>query len=340
MTPFLQTEYEFLPIGTGLDINYSSSGYRYKVNNHLGRGGWASSSPANIHDEYFDPDWAYYVQKSAAAIVSSNWDALTFIAEIKHLHRMFNKTAGRLHRLMLDAASRRREIIRSVDDLHGLWLEGRYGWRTLSYDIRDLHEVLTSVNDRRSRFRRNSGFTTTTNVSKETDYPEPPYRDLVASEDMNLSCSVRGSVIADISVPSIQFNPVVTAWEVTKLSFVVDWLVNVGQAINAATFLLFARSYVAAGGYRTDISLNQTYGTVATYGTCVVHSEDYQASYKAHYEERIPTSVSAIPRLKLRLDVPKVLDLGALVAQALGIRFVRDTRRAVGYIKNGSTYTE
>lgn len=267
---------------------------------------------------YVDPyDLEYLVQQAAASIYSSGWDAATFIAEISQLRRMLTGINKSLEKLLdLFDPRRTKGSIDQLQSAANLWLQGRYGWRTLKYDIQDLYEVLSSANERRTRYRQAKGFTVS---GSWTDYATSTSSGIVqgVSSDISWTGNLRGTVVADIDVPDFQFNPVTTAWEVTKLSFVVDWLLNVGQALEASSFLLKAKAYQAGGGLKFDFELERTFSLVSTTGTTVCHANDGRATGSAKVIKRIPMSVSAIPRIKLRMDEYKVIDSLALILQRL-----------------------
>lgn len=252
-------------------------------------------------------DLEYFVQQAAAAIYSSGWDAATFLAEIGQLRRMLSGIGKKLDDLSHG---------RSPGEIYDLYLEGRYGWRTLMYDIRDLHEVLSTANERRTRYREARGMT---DAGLWNDYSESTSNGVVTGVENSVSwtTNLRGTVVADIEIPDFQFNPVTTGWEVVRLSFLVDWLLNVGQALEASSFLLKAKSYQAAGGVRMDFHLNGLYHDLGgVSGTTVtINSASWHGS--ATFIQRVPMPVSALPRMKLRLNEWKVLDILALIAQRL-----------------------
>lgn len=277
---------------------------------------WCPNDIALVGDWHFvnwmsyvgELDFQYYVQKAAAAIYSSGWDALTFIAELKQLRRMLSGIGTKLDRLAKG---------RNPGELHDLWLEGRYGWRTLMYDIRDLHGALAQANARRTRYREAKGFTS----SGSWDSGIFTHNSAIIakwSSSLSWTANLRGTVVADIDIPDFQFNPVTTAWEVTKLSFVLDWLLNVGQALEAASFLLMVKDYRACGGYRVDFDVDGSTWLDGVSSSLIVDAVQ-TGSYRGTVTiiKRVPTSVSAYPRMKLRLDEFKIIDLLALIRQRL-----------------------
>jgi len=268
-----------------------------------------------------DPfDLEYLVQQAAAAIYSSGWDAATFIAEISQLRRMLTGIGKSLEKLTdLFDPRRTKNPGAQIAEAANLWLQGRYGWRTLKYDIQDFYEVITTANERRTRYRESKGFTTSGSWS---DYAESTSAGIITgiSSDISWTGNLRGTVVADIDIPDFQFNPVTTAWEVVRLSFVVDWLLNVGQALEASSFLLKTKNYRSGAGYKFNFELGTLYSTVGTTGSTIVHANDGSSSGDAEVISRIPMSVSALPRMKLRLDEWKVIDLLALTVQRLNRR--------------------
>lgn len=266
-------------------------------------GEWSYSYLSNFVDPY---DLQYYVQKAASTIYSSGWDAATFIAEIGQLRRMLSSVGKKISDLSQG---------RSPGELHNMWLEGRYGWRTLMYDIQDLHAVLSRTNERRTRYRQACGFSTSGSHSEYTDATSNGLT-VRYQTDYSWVVNMRGTVVADIDVPDFQFNPITTAWEVTKLSFVVDWLLNVGQALEAASFLLKTKAYSACGGVRIDFNMDGE-ASLLSYGTNLAAGVSGSWTGTARFIERVPMTVSALPRMKLRLNKWKVIDLLALVAQRL-----------------------
>jgi hypothetical protein len=257
-------------------------------------------------DKVGEVDLQYYVQKAASTIYTSGWDAATFIAEITQQLRMLSRVGKKLANLSQG---------RKPGELFDLWLEGSYGWRTLMYDIRDLQPALSAAKDRRTRYRQTCGFTTTGNWNESYMSGSDIVDEI--SNDISWTINMRGTVVADIDVPTFQFNPVTTAWEVTKLSFVIDWLLNVGQALEAASFLLAVKDYKACGGYKIDFNLtgSRVHVSHESYLSNVTSDGTWNATATAIC--RVPMTVSASPHMKLRLDGYKVIDLLALIAQRL-----------------------
>ena len=132
---------------------------------------------------------------------------------------------------------------------------------------------------------------------------------------MDHEISFRGAIVSDFVAPTFQFNPVVTAWEVVTLSFVVDWILNVGRALNAISFLATSEAYTAS--YSID------YRHVRTYERTVLPKAGWWHNTAGYVQEhmqvlkRTPCTVPSLPRLSVNLDSFKVLDLIALFLQRI-----------------------
>ena len=243
-------------------------------------------------------DW---VQIAASKIYSRGWDGLTFVAE---LHKVASMFKGFVRRLLSYG---------SATDLAKLWLEGRYGWRILAYDMQDISNLIGDIYDTAgiTRYKERAGY-----GEQYSDYETFEIETGVGTVEYYVqtvySASVRGTVIADIRPPHIGINPITTAWELITFSFVIDWVLNVGRALEALSFLTLSSEYTAGGG--TLITANrfcQSTG-ITTPNTNRTLSHDFYATSSCTLTRRSPTTVSAIPSLKPNLDALKVTDLIAL----------------------------
>lgn len=248
-----------------------------------------------------------YVQQAAAKIYSSGFDALTFLAEFTDVIRLFKTVGKQLLTLRLPKNWR---------DYSNEWLSWRYGWRTLMYDIQNINELLSEFDSKRTRWKETQGVTQRHEVSEVTS-KEFDYWYCQKTTTDKVTKSLRGTVIADIEIPKLQFNPFVTAWEKIPLSFVLDWFVTVGKAIDAASFLCFSSAYSASRGIRVDMERLRTLTDVSAKPGYVSGGCELALTTKAYREVRIPCSVPVTPHLTLNLDSKRVLDLVALVIQRL-----------------------
>jgi len=247
------------------------------------------------------------VQEAAAKIMSESFDALTFLAEFDKTLLMF---AGLVKRVI----SFKKILPSSRKGVANDWLESRYGWRTLLYDLEDLNKALKALSEP-SRLRHNKAASF---LGKDS------WQDIVNADTgtvklqtkytYNLEWKMTGSVTADVYRPIVSFNPLVTGWEIIPYSFVIDWLLGVGRSLLASSFLLTEAQYVSSIGIK--MTLNTTVSQIPTYwypgysGTVSLEGE-----WKHVLKYRVPCAVPTLPRFRVNLNVAKIYDLIAMLIQ-------------------------
>lgn len=249
-------------------------------------------TPVNdwITESGLDSD--YYVQAAAAAIYGRGWDALSFLGELKETYRLTRSILTRLIKMMGSGKFDPNKAMK-------WYLEGRYGWRPLLYDLESLYELIKGLDLSRTRFSERQG----ASVSLYKQTSSTPYQSAaltlnrVTTDQVEVSC--RGSVVADIRPPTLMFNIPITAWELTKLSFVIDWVLNVTQWLLSLNFLAFTIDYRASYGYRVawyrSCEISGSAGTdTVNYGGSFGGSS---ASSLLVVEMRTPASVSKVPQI-------------------------------------------
>jgi hypothetical protein len=298
-------------------VDYSAGSYWGKNTN---TGNWTSYSsffPAgrnipldgadpSILTNFFRAAPAHYgpslIQSAAARIQSSGWDAGTFIGELPQLRRMIRNIGRKTENMSRGHTAKR---------IQQLWLEGRYGWRTLAFDIRDLAEAVTEWDEQRKIHTERVG--TSWRESWESRVAIATNEgsfDHVWSLDQNFS--VRGAVSARISPPRFSIDPLKTAWELTRLSFVLDWVINVGNAIDAFRFLNASVAHTSSYGVHRTLT-----GTVGPENVEAAEDRELSVSYSGtcicESSVRIPAEISSLPLLTHRMITPEMsLDLMAL----------------------------
>lgn len=266
-------------------------------------------SALGIEAAYTPTDLQYYVDKAAAKIQSSGWDALTFLTELHLTLSMFSNLIFKVEKLTRGLPPER---------IENLWLEGRYGWRILKYDIQDIQKVIESLGKKvRTRYSESAGNTmveSKTIVLHEGAGQE--YSHLLVGQD-TVQVGLRGHVTADILVDSISLNPFISVWEVTNFSFIIDWFIGIGSALSALDFLLQASDYQASSGFRVsyDRILKFTYTPTNTPWGPVTVDADIWGSSNVTVKSRTPASVSFQPHIKIRLNEYKIIDLIAIIVQ-------------------------
>jgi hypothetical protein len=258
---------------------------------------------------------SYYAQNAAAKIYNQGYDALTSLAELADTRKMFINLGKRLWKMKIPKKIfRNGKKAASLKSVANDWMEGRYGWRTLVYDITSLNDALRNFDESRTRYSERSGDHWSTSSYSEVPVTWSAFYGLKTIQDQ-VSIQVRGSVAADIEVPKFQFNPLQTGWEVIPFSFVIDWFLGVGRALSALSFLSLQRKYVASVGSRITVERTFTFDTTSFktgYSGDGVHQT---GSCKAVLDTRHPWHVPIFPLPSLHINTLKIADLGAMIIQ-------------------------
>jgi hypothetical protein len=265
-----------------------------------GEHAWLDSSMESL---YAPSDLQQHVIDAASRINGNGHDSLTFLVEVRKLRRLFKGVVSKTLSLMKG---------KSPGQITNLWLEARYGWRTLLYDLEDLDDAIRNFNVKRSRFSERSGLSYNQHITDTASVVTSAYSHSVTSGHY-INVSARGAVTADITPSKFQFQPARTAWELVPFSFVLDWFVDVGAALEAQTFLFLANGYEASTGYRLTVnSYGSSYGASPIY-PCISASISSNSQGFGVWERRMPATVSLSPPTRINLDTWKILDLISLL---------------------------
>lgn len=228
---------------------------------------------------------------------------------------------------------------RRLDYATSKWLEYRYGWSPLIYSIYDLADTL----DRDLRgglvyVKGRSGYRTqrtlTTGGSGSTGNPYIGFEgQLKVRTEYGLYFRIPPGVqIQDWT----SLNPLGIAWELTPLSFVADWFVNVSQCLSLwENLVLFNKHF--EGGYQTDSFLETTNWFQYGYGFQpfifnpingdVLSGEESSINgssvRRIAFKDRqiiINLPIPAGLRLNVKLNAKRMLDASALIHQLFAKR--------------------
>lgn len=276
--------------------------------------GLANLAAVAINQQGINP--AFWTQHAASKLYSRGWDALTFLAELHKTYQLISEAAGRLLDLVTQYDRFVQELSKQGIDSWSIpvtfqsWLEARYGWRLLLYDIQDIQDVIWKLGNRsRKRNKANSGAEFT--WSDDWSYSEAGSNFTASYSDIRVNrLNFRGFIVADFEPSLIKLNPVTTAWEIVPWSFVIDFFLGVGTWLEALSFLALNDTYTAAYGYQYEVTRT---GNLSFTGLGDSVWKVYQ-TVDQHYEvlRRVPVVVSTIPLPSHNFDVLKGLDLIAL----------------------------
>lgn len=294
---------------------------------------WSFSDSWNIQESelaaYVPATYDKYVTDAAAKIYSNGYDVLTALAELVEVRRMFFQTGKTLVTLLSEPrlqsalfkfarlSTKRKASFLIKDLLAGHYLQYRYGWRTLIFDLMAINDTVDNWNESRTRFSESVGSDTASQDVSTSVWSTFAYIcDSVLTN--RYTVGIRGSVIADIDIPKLQANIFATAWELVPLSFVVDWFVTVGKSINAMSFLVKQSKYTASAGFKVECERSYELKLRTVQGPTLTADIYQLGRCHASYVVRRPCAVPITPHFTLNLDSFKVLDLLSLIGQRIG----------------------
>lgn len=330
------------------------------------RENWKSSSPAMLEQEevslLLDTNSRVYEKANTPAM-----ETLVTLAELRKTVQLLQSLSERLINLpkkefwadlksgALDEYRRykssfkkgrvlRRHLRRGLDRSTRQWLEYRYGIRQLLFDYQSTLALIDELSrERRQRFVATSNATKTVTINPSVHNWDDDLYGIKAIVTGSHTATLRvtsglltqprlGGLGHTISATGL-LNLLPTIWELTKLSFVFDWIIDIGGWLTAIspnitydvlgswstvekrittthTGTLYAQPAGTAGIYRW---LNNTQHMLVSSSIAngVVHSRDVLVTKK----RIINPQRSIIPRVNPRFDVSKALDAVSLVTQ-------------------------
>jgi len=312
----LRLQGKLLPLNRYSNVEESCEGSLY----------WESSrnSDGDIHyvNQRWRPDHLEYqlpvntealVQAAAARVYASGHDTLTFLSELSKTRKMVFELPGKIRQLI------RKEGLRSWRDVSNIWLEGRMGWRPLIYDLEDIRGAVTALaENKRERVSERVGTSIYLEVESNREIPfyfpgsvQMGY--ITVYTTTKVEGSVRAQVVADFLPPSFQFNPAVTAWELVPFSFIIDWIIGVGTALEAISLAVVAPRRFASYGYQLLVTTEQEVVSARALTGRILRSCSGQGKRTTLLKTRTPTSIPYLPQINVKMDNYKVADLLAIL---------------------------
>lgn len=304
---------------------------------------WTGSEPS-VQTE------AQLSTEALAKARTQGFDMLTFVAEwhktVELIKGFRTRTLFRAERvagaLTRKSGKHSKPIADTAEAFAETWLEGRYGWRILRYDIEQINKSLTRLNEIRSGIIRASAessatvsrtvYNTTTAAGlgiRTTPTSSAPSAYGIYSVIQNRTYTRRCGVLLDAIVGDIlSIDPLVTAYEVIPFSFILDWFVNIGDVVAAYSPFATENLLGAWTSFKEEVQTQTFYNangpsTKKSYGGYYMLLDvggTWSSSVLKTTYTRSPISPSVGLTWDLRLDAAKLTDLASIfVLRYLGV---------------------
>lgn len=254
--------------------------------------------------------------QEAMAKCLPDFDVLTTTSEFgKTLSMLLNarKSAKRLIKQM------RRFNWDSVKAASSARLEYYYGWKQLQRDIEGcvgaFNKPFRSPITKGVAKDAYSGNDTTTAVIDGYHVTV----DRVVERNEILEVRAIAAAEWEVNTSNVLASPFVTGWELLPYSFIIDWFVNVGDAIKAWHVQASSLSYTSAITISyvnvCQLSIANPRLGIGAYAAEPVSASNSSTSVLA-VKQRIPTSIANhLPSLNVQLDSDRLINMAALLAQ-------------------------
>jgi hypothetical protein len=239
---------------------------------------------------------------------------MTFLAELSKTVRMFKEVLPKLKSYVLRAQKF------DTAEMANLWLQGRYGWRTLIYDINSIEQAITHL-DKESGFWETRKGQSVTITDSWYGLRSTINNVLRCDTELSVDVSYRAIARGKVKPPSFGGNLLTTSWELLPYSFVVDWFLDIGSKIELISSALTNPSDVSHYGIKiTANSLSQSSieeANTPANSAFVFTVNDASAEISSTLVKRAPYDPSFIPNWQVNLDTYKVADIAALIYQGI-----------------------
>lgn len=292
-------------------------------------GGGASGSmilqPKAVHS---DRDVTLFSTEAMANAKSAGMDFLTSAAEFRQTIAMITSFKRNFQRRLVDAAKAFLKMCRSKrlffkglseawDAFSSFWLEFRFGWRILWYDIKAVEEFIQNRNEESKLFTRRVTSEKTSIENRQLFFRSRSRAGQTGSISHKLvleySETLRVGHTVDVDPAYLgNVNISNTIWDIIPFSLVVDWFFNVQEfllayqdsSINCRNLDLgfVSRLQTVTVGSETTI-------TGASKGEMTLTGDLYATSYSRQYLRGDNFSVG----LKPDISGYQFLDLAALI---------------------------
>lgn len=231
-----------------------------------------------------------------------------------------------------------------VDDFSNLWLEYRYALRPLVGDLQNALKALSKIIDKRRMIARGHEYSGATSERIESTTLTEPSQivKLTAKVTETEKIKARSGVLYALEESLLSLvnvlgldQPVESIWELIPFSFIVDWFFSVGDLLNSwfkSSGLSVLTSWVSLQVERSTVR-KITNCEVYNYNGYVWQSDRMIVLGSSHstatWRWRVPNpELPLLPRLDIKLDLAKIIDLGMIGRAMLGGQIPEVTKRS------------
>lgn len=322
----MATENPFLP-GIKQEYKNQAGGYFYPNDSEM---------PPPIYID--EPPSDALLQSALARAQTDAWDALTFAAEfrktVETVVGVRTRAEDVMSRFSDRVSSKARKINKGVDIAKiasEVWLEMRYAWRPLLFDMQDVHvairRMLAGVEDPLHRAyatetvdrMESSAFMSSTVRFDNAFSGGLPYTAVYQQRKSTVEIKLHASVGIQVTTREVVMtDPVVTFWETVPFSFVLDWFITIGDCLAAfSPFATGSLRYATLGVTTTQVqqarnSLIPDHNVAGLKEVISNSMSPCECTMTTTSYDRRVTSVNPTLALQIDLNAYKILDLVAL----------------------------
>lgn len=158
---------------------------------------------------------------------------------LRKYRRQVNEQYRREQRGLRLAATTGVTVKDAIDSIGGSWLSWRYGLRPLIGEIQGVMKAIEALEDKRARFTARGYAADEAETIQDGSSGTFSLWDYSLTHQTYEKVECRAGVLYDVSIADAFGTDLsqipVALWELTFLSFMVDWMVNIGDYIAAIT---------------------------------------------------------------------------------------------------------
>ena len=308
---------------------------------------WRDSVPQLSDSLDFGPSSSEVNAVSIEALATARqkmFDVMTFAAEFTKTAEMLQTTVNRYTQRVLLVEERARVVWRtskrktlaaqgltSIADVFGsIWMEYRYGWTPLSFEVKALYQQILALE---SIYNRVRGSADSDPVIVSQSGGSPSWGEGVILGNSHISGSyywkssttkrdtyqVRATAMVQMETAfQSTLDPLITAYELVPYSWMLDWFVNIGSLLRA--FSPFARGTLVSSGVTVTKSRSlKTTVFVEPYSSYyrVIRNQPSTGMVELMDITRRPHVPTADLHFSADINVWRMLDVAALAMRRL-----------------------